>query len=203
MRGVDDRNTRLRELSHDLEQGLAFRRRERGRRLVHDQNPRVQRQRLGDFNQLLFADPELRNATLGVNLDAEPLQQCACRFYDAPVVDDGPEDKRLAAKENILGRRQFGNQVEFLVDDRDAGAFSVLYIRETNRRALDPDLAIIVDVHSSEDLHQGRFARAVLPHEGVDFAAPQVEIDVAQSRYASEGFGDAFRFEDDGVAIGR
>jgi hypothetical protein len=58
-------------------------------------------------------------------------------------------------------------------------------------------------VHAGEDLHQGRFARAVLPHEGVDFAAPQVEIDIAQSRYASEGFGDAFRFEDDGVPIGR
>jgi hypothetical protein len=37
----------------------------------------------------------------------------------------------------------------------------------------------------------------------VDFAAPQVEVDVAQSRYAGESFGDTFRFEDDGVAIGR
>ena len=199
VRRVDDRNARLRELPHDLEQGLAFRGRERGRRLVHDQNPRVQRQRLGDFDQLLFADPELGDATLRVNLDAEPLQERARGLDDAPVVDEGAEDQRLAAKEDVLGRGQFGNQVQFLVDDRDAGALGVLNAREANRRALDPDLAVIVDVHAGEDLHQGRFARAVLTHEGVDFAAPQVEVDVAQSCYAGEGFGDAFGFKDDGV----
>ncbi len=199
VRSVDDCNARLRELSHDLEQGLAFGGRERRRRLVHDQDPRVQRQRLGDFDQLLFADPELRDATLRVDLDAEPLQQCACGFYDAPVIDEGPEDKRLAAKEDVLGRGQFGNQIELLVDDRDARAFCVLNAGEANRRALDPDLAVIVDVHAGEDLHQGRFARAVLTHEGVDFTAPEVEVDVVQRRYAGEGFRDAFRFEDDGV----
>ena len=59
VRRVDDRDARLRQLPHDLEQGLAFRARKRGRRLVHDQDPRVQRQRLGDLDQLLFAYPEL------------------------------------------------------------------------------------------------------------------------------------------------
>ena len=117
------------------------------------------------------------------------------------MVDEGPEDQRLAAKEDVLGRGQFGNQIEFLVDDRDAGALGVLNAREANRRALDPDLAVIVDVHAGEDLHQCRFAGAVLAHEGVDFAAPQVEVDVAQRRHAGEGFGDAFRFKDDGVVV--
>ena len=72
-----------------------------------------------------------------------------------------------------------------------------------NGRALDLDLPVIVDVHAGEDLHQGRFARAVLTHEGVDFAALQVEVDVAQSRDASEGFGDAFGFQDDVMSVGR
>ena len=203
VRRVDDRNARLRQLPHDLEQGLAFGARERGRRLVHDQDPRVQRQRLGDFDQLLLADPELGDATLRVDLDAKPLQERARGLDDAPVVDEGAEDQRLAAKEDVLGRGQFGNQVEFLVDDRDASALGVLNAREANRRALDPDLAVIVDVHTGEDLHQGRFARAVLTHEGVDLAAPQVEVDVAQRRDAGEGFGDAFGFKDDIVTVGR
>ena len=126
VRRVDDRNARLRELSHDLEQGLAFGARERGRRLVHDQNPRVQRQRLGDFDQLLFADPELGDATLRVNLDAKTLQERARRLDDAPVVDECAEDQRLPAKEDVLRRSQFGNQVQFLVNDRDASALGVL-----------------------------------------------------------------------------
>ena len=115
------------------------------------------------------------------------------------MVDEGSKDKRLAAKEDVLGRGQFGNQIEFLVDDRDASAFGVLNARETNRRALDPDLAVIVDMHAGEDLHQGRFAGAVLPHKRVDFAAPQVEVDVAKRRHSGKGFGYAFRFKDDGV----
>ena len=116
------------------------------------------------------------------------------------MVDEGAEDQRLAAKEDILGRGQFGNQVQFLVNDRDAGALGVLNARKANRRAFDPDLAVIVDVHAGEDLHQGRFARAVLAHERVYFAAPQVEVDVAQDCDAGEGFGDAFGFEDNGVS---
>ena len=73
-----------------------------------------------------------------------------------------PSIQRLAAKEDILGRSQFRNQVQFLVNDRDAGALGVLNAREANRRALDPDLAVVVDVDAGQDLHQGRFACAVL-----------------------------------------
>ena len=111
VRRVDDRNARLRQLPHDLEQGLAFRARERGRRLVHDQDPRVQRQRLGDFDQLLFADPELRDATLRVDLDAEPLQERARGLHDAPVVDEGPKDQRLAAKEDFSAAVNSGTRL--------------------------------------------------------------------------------------------
>ena len=164
MRRIDDRDARPCKLPYDLEQGLAFRRRESGRGLVHDQDPRIQRQRLGDFDQLLLANPELRDATLSVDNDAEPLQKPASCLHDATTVDDSTEDQWLAAEKDVVGRGQLGNQVEFLVDDRDARALGVLNARETNVCTLDPDLAVIVDVHAREDLHQCRFARAVLPH---------------------------------------
>src|ERR1700721_1696718 len=84
----------------------------------------------------------------------------------APRISGSPPRRRLAAEEDVLGRGQFRNQVQFLVNDRDASALSVLNAREANRRALDPDLAVIVDVDAGEDLHQGRFARAVLALRG-------------------------------------
>ena len=99
-----------------------------------------------------------------VDNDAEPLQKPASGLHDATTVDDSTEDQWLAAEKDVVGRGQLGNQVEFLVDDRDARALGVLNARETNVRTLDPDLAVIVDVHAREDLHQCRFARAVLPH---------------------------------------
>ena len=71
VRGVDDRDARRRELAHDLEQRLAFRRRKSRGRLVHDQNARVERQRLGDLDQLLLADAQLGDAAL--------RRRCRCR----------------------------------------------------------------------------------------------------------------------------
>ena len=50
-----------------------------------------------------------------------------------------PSDQRLAAEEDVLGRGQFRNQIELLMDDRDAGALGVLDAGEPDRRALDPD----------------------------------------------------------------
>ena len=119
------------------------------------------------------------------------------------MIDESSEDQRLAAKEDVLGRGQLGNQVEFLVDDRDAGALRVLNAGEENRRALDPDLAVIVDVHSGEDLHQGRLARAILPHESMDLAAHEIEVDVAQRCHSGKSFGDAAGLEHNGVAAWR
>jgi hypothetical protein len=122
---------------------------------------------------------------------------------DAAMIDERAKDERLTAKKDVLGRSQFGNQVQFLVNDRDAGALRVLNAREPNRGALDLDLAFIFDVHAGENFHQGRFARAVLTHKGVDFAAPQIEVDVAQRRYAGESLGHAPRFEHNGMIARR
>ena len=75
VRGVDDRDAFARELAHDLEQRLAFRRRQRRGRLVHDEDARVERQRLGDLDQLLLADAQLGDpASRASIVDAEPLQ---------------------------------------------------------------------------------------------------------------------------------
>ena len=60
-------------------------------------------------------------------------------------------------------------------------------------------VAFVFDMHSGEDFHQGRLAGAVLAHQRMHFAAPQVEVDVAQRRDAGEGFGDASGLQNDSV----
>ena len=140
-----------------------------------------------------------RDAALGVDVDAEAPQKRVRGLHDAPPVDDGPEDQRFAAEKNIVGRRQLGDEVEFLVDDRDARAFGVLHAGETNRRSGKPDRAFVFDMHAGEDFHQSRFAGAVLAHQRMHFAAHQVEVDVAQGLDSGERFGDAFGFQNDGV----
>ena len=60
----------------------------------------------------------------------------------------------------------------------------------------DPDLApiheypagIAFDV-ACQDLHQGRLACAVLPHQSMDLAGPQIEMDAIQRQRGAEAFG--------------
>jgi hypothetical protein len=58
-------------------------------------------------------------------------------------------------------------------------------------------------MHAGEDLHQRAFAGAVFAHQGMHFAAPQIEIDIPKGDDAGKGFGDSFRRQDDAVGVQR
>ena len=191
VRGEDDCDARRGELPHDLEQRLALRGRQRRSRLVHDKDARVQRQRFGDFDQLLLADAQFGDAIFGVEVDVEPAQQRSRGLHDAASVDDRPGDQRLAAEEDIVGRRQFGNEIQLLMNDRDAGAFRVLDAAKTRGQPSEPDRPFVFGVHAGENLHQRALAGAVFSHQRVHFAALQIEVDIAQRRHAGEGLGNA------------
>ena len=65
----------LAQRPHDGEQALDLGPRERGGRLVHDQHARVEAQRLGDLDDLLVGDREAADGAVGVELDAEAVEQ--------------------------------------------------------------------------------------------------------------------------------
>ena len=60
---------------HDGEQPRDLGPRERGGRLVHDQHARVEAQRLGDLDDLLVGDREPAHGALGIEADAEAVEQ--------------------------------------------------------------------------------------------------------------------------------
>ena len=77
---------------------------------------------------------------------------------------------RLAAEEDVLGDGAVRQEVELLVDDRDAGLLAPRRVVERDLLAVDPDRALVGRVHAGEDLHQRRLAGAVLAHDRVDLA---------------------------------
>src|ERR1700680_583243 len=188
VRGVDDRDPIVRELPYDLEHRLAFRRRQRRSRLVHDEDAGVERQRFGDLDQLLLADAQFSDAAAGVNVDAEAAQQAFCRSDDTASIDQRAGNQRLAAKKDVVGHAQFGDEIELLMNDRYASTLGIAYPAERYRVALHLDDALVARMHAGEDFHQGALAGAVLAHQRMHLAASEVEVDVAYRRHAGEGF---------------
>jgi hypothetical protein len=76
------------------------------------------------------------------------------------------------------------------VDDGDAGRLGLADVGEADHAAIQPDLALISCMDAGQDLHQRRFAGAVLAHQRVDFAFAQLEARVAQRSDAAEVLAD-------------
>ena len=74
VRDEEDGDARLAQRRRDAEQALDLDRRQGGGRLVHHDHPRVERQRLGDLDELLLGDREPARDPIRVERHAEALE---------------------------------------------------------------------------------------------------------------------------------
>jgi hypothetical protein len=83
------------------------------------------------------------------------------------------------------------------VDDHDADGLTVADAAEVHRLAVEHDLAVVAAgrVHAGQHLHEGGLAGAVLPADGVDLPAPDVERHVRERRHTGKSLGDAAHLE--------
>src|ERR1700738_4122164 len=121
----------------------------------------------------------LAGSAAGVNVDAEAAQQAFCRSDDTASIDQRAGNQRLAAKKDVVGHAQFGDEIELLMNDRYASTLGIAYPAERYRVALHLDDALVARMHAGEDFHQGALAGAVLAHQRMHLAASEVEVDVA------------------------
>ena len=98
---------------------------------------------------------------------------------------------QLPAEEKVGGDVEAGDEVEFLKDGGDAGRLRGARIGEAGRAALDQHLAAVRLDDAGEDVHQGRFAGAVLAEQRMNFAALEIEVDAAQGLHAAKALDDA------------
>lgn len=136
-----------------------------------------------------------RAGLLGVEVDAEPLEEGGCRRRDRPVVDPAQGAARLAADEDVLGDREVGEERRLLVDDGDSGVPRVRGSVHDHGYAVQQHGPGVRPVDPGERLDQGRLAGAVLTREGVRLARVQREGDVAQRPYGSEGLAHPLQRE--------
>ena len=171
---------------------VALGRREGGGRLVHDQDAGVERERLGDLDELLLADPQAADAGLGVEVDAEAGEQRAGRRRPSRGGrgrgrrGSGSRPRKMLAATLSSGTRLSS----WWMMAMPAASASRTPAKRTGAPSIriSPSSAVL---DAGEDLHQRGLAGAVLAHQGVDLAGAEVEVDAVEGGHAGEALGDA------------
>ena len=100
VRDEDDADAVGLQAGDDAQQALGLGDRQAGGRLVHDHQPRLQRQRLGDLDQLALRERQALDHRIGTEVAAEPVEQRLHAPPQRPRVDQLQE----AAGERPRGR---------------------------------------------------------------------------------------------------
>ncbi len=125
---VDDADAAGLERAHEVEQPAHLGGAQGRRRLVHDDEARLDRQRAGDLHHLLVGDAEVAHQPSRLDRKAEPVERLARGPERGGPVDEarGPG---LAADHDVLGDAERRDQRELLVDGDDALALRLVGLR--------------------------------------------------------------------------
>jgi hypothetical protein len=197
MRDINDPDPALAQQPHNPEQPLHVVLGQRRRRLVHNQDARVVRQRLGDLHPLPVTDRKRADQQVRIEVvDIEVGQQLQRPPSHLGPVDPAEPPLRRMPHEDVLGDGQLREQQQFLIDGRDPGRLRLLRRGEIGRLAVERHRAGIGPVHARHDLDQRRLAGAILAKQRMHFACLDVEADVRQRPHAGKRFADAGELKD-------
>jgi hypothetical protein len=152
MRDVDDRQTALLQPMDDAKERRDLGVGQGGGRLIHDDQPRIERERLGDLDHLLFGDGEGADDGAGIQLHAQLVEQLpGLPAKLAPT--DHLARVRFPADEDILFNREIRHEIELLVDDGDAKILRLARTMEDDRLVIEDDLPTVRLIDPREDFH--------------------------------------------------
>ena len=190
----DDRLVLALEHAQHLEQLVGLGRRQHRGRLVEHQDLGAAHQRLQDLDALLQADRQFADDGVGIDLEAVFAPEFA-----EPLADRaralGEQRAALGAEHHVFEHGERRHQHEVLMHHADAVADRLARGADSDRLAVDADLACVGFVEAVEDRHQRRFAGAVLADDAVDDSALDDEIDVVVGVNRAEALVDADEFD--------
>ena len=198
---VDDRHAVVAQSADDTEQVLHLGVAERGGGLVHDDDAGVEAERLRDLDQLPLAHTEPGDHAVRVDVQSELGHELLGSLAHRPPVEHAEAVPMLSSQEDVLVHRELGDQVELLVDHRDAAVLGLAGVLERRRLPVDEQRALELRVDAAHDAHEGRLPRPVLPNEGVDLSHAHIERHVLERDDTREALGDIAHGEDHGALV--
>ena len=162
-------------------------------RLVEDHEARIEAQRLGDLDHLLLGERQARHRRRRREGRAQPVEiglHGGAQLFGVDELEEAALS-RLAADVDVGADVEIVEEIELLMDEGDARAHRAANGQRRIGRAIDLDGAAVGRDDAAEDLHQGRFAGAVLADEADDLAGANLQAEIGERHHAGIGLADA------------
>ena len=177
-------------LAHDGEEPLHLVCRERCGGLIEDEHAGLDRQRLGDLDELLVGHRQAAHRCADVERDAQLVEQPVGRLPHLAPGDGTETTLWRMAHVDVLGDRQVREQARLLVHHGDAQGTRLRRPVEHDGRTIEAQRARVRLMDAGEDLDQGALAGTVLTDERPDLAGHQHQRDVVERLGGREPLGD-------------
>src|SRR4029077_2184571 len=155
--------------------------RQRGGRLVHDDDAGVEGGGAADGDGLLLAAGEFLDRLVDrLHPNLQAIEMVRGHLAALLPVDDGEAadaSARFAAEIDVLVDRHVPGEGKVLIDHLYADRARVAWAVETDGSSLEKELAGARRVEPGENLHQRRLAGAVVADDAEHFAALQLQAD--------------------------
>ncbi len=196
MGDVDDGDTAGGKLRDHRLQARDIRRAERRRRFVHDDQPRIERQRPGNGHHLALAGVELPDRHVLQRRLAKRRQRRGRARGEGCAIEKTQARARLMAETHVLAGGERADQQQFLWDDGNAPGNSLAGSCESRLVPVEAKRTVIAGDLARENPDERGLAGAVLADQCVDFAALDREVHVLECAHAGKGHPDAGSLEE-------
>ena len=200
MRDENDIDALPRQRPHDRENLLDFLFGQRRRRFVHDDGLRLEKQCARDFDDLLVRCAKLTHEAVFVNRDAELFEK-RTRLAAHLAAQQESTFAQFAPEEDVLIDAKVVDGIELLVDEGDAVRNRIVRRTELHGAAVQQDAPRRGRKHPAEDVHQRRFARAILSEQRENLAVGDGQGNVVEHLVRAEGLADVFKGDAHGRSV--
>ena len=195
MADVDDTHAPVPQHVDDAEQVFHLLLGQGGSGLVKDDDLGIVGNRLGDLHHLPLGNRQGAHDAVGVHVDLQFLEDPHGLLIHLALVHHDAAHQRVAAQPQVIHNAALERLVQFLVHHGHTVFQRFFTGLEVDLAALQLDGAAVFGIDAEQAFHQRGFARAVLPHQGMDGALADGKGNVVQGLDAGEGFGDVAHLE--------
>ena len=170
----------------------------RGGRLIQNHYPGLQRNCLGNLHGLHLCDGHRTEFRLGIvrHLHViQPFGRLLKHFFVVYHLKRPEFLRRITAGIHVLRNRSLRNRLQLLMHHRQSFMQRLIRIVNLHTLAIQINLTLIHMINTKQAFHQSGFSCTVLSHQRMDSTRTDVQVDLIQSLYPREAFGNPPHFQ--------